>query len=65
MENNNEFLEKENEGNSALDNALPPEIPLRSQFNQISEHLIVNISRQRDFGAITYLNLFNNCIRKI
>lgn len=65
MENNFDFLEEEKSGNVAIENSMPPEIPLRSQFNQISEHLIINISRKRDFTTITYLNLFNNCIRKI
>ena len=31
----------------------------------MSEHLVIHVSRQRDFSQITYLNLFNNCIRKI
>lgn len=65
MENNYEFVQDEKTGTDALENVMPPEIPLRSQFNLISEHLISNISRQPDFTCITYLNLFNNCIRRI
>lgn len=65
MENNFEFMQDEKTGTDALENVMPPEIPLRSQFNQISEHLVANISRQADFTSITYLNLFNNCIRRI
>jgi Leucine-rich repeat (LRR) protein len=44
---------------------MPPEIPLRSQFDYISEHIIVNLSRQRDLTKIVYLNLFNNKIKRI
>lgn len=44
---------------------MPPEIPLRSQLDYISEHIIVNLSRQRDLTKIVYLNLFNNKIKRI
>lgn len=44
---------------------MPPEIPLRSQFDYISEHNIVNLSRQLDLTKIVYLNLFNNKIKRI
>lgn len=44
MENNYEFVDEDKTGQGLLENQLPPEIPLRSQLNFISEHLIVNIS---------------------
>jgi Leucine-rich repeat (LRR) protein len=48
-----------------MEDLMAPEIPLRSQFTTISETLIANLSCQLDLTKITYLNLFNNCIRKI
>ena len=44
---------------------MPPEIPMRSQIEAISEPIVVNISRERDLSKIVYLNLFNNKIKKI
>ena len=63
MDNNYEFLD--NKKIVSIEDSMPPEILLRSQFNAINENLIVNISRQRDLTKIVYLNLFNNCIRSI
>jgi len=44
---------------------MAPEILLRSQFDCITEHIIVNMSRQNDLTKILYLNLFNNKIKCI
>ena len=44
---------------------MPPDIPMRSQIEAISEPIVVNISRERDLSKIVYLNLFNNKIKKI
>ena len=44
---------------------MPPEIPMRSQIELITEDIIINISRERDLDRIIYLNLFNNKIKKI
>ena len=63
QDNNFEFTDFDT--STSIENAMPPEIPLRSQFTFISGHLIVNLCRQNDFSKITYLNLFNNCIKKI
>ena len=48
-----------------MEDSLPPEIPLRSQMTLLSESIVINLSCQTDLTKITYLNLFNNCIRKI
>lgn len=44
---------------------MPPEIPVRSKIDEISEYIITNISREQDFSQIVYLNLFSNRIKKI
>ena len=44
---------------------MPPEIPVRSKIDEISEFIVTNVSRERDFGQIVYLNLFSNRIKKI
>src|SRR3569833_1886571 len=44
---------------------MPPEIPARSKIEEISEFIIQNVSRERDFTQIVYLNLFSNRIKKI
>lgn len=44
---------------------MPPEIPIRSKIDEISEYIITNISREKDFTNIMYLNLFSNRIKKI
>lgn len=59
-ENNFEFTEE-----PSLESSSPPEIPMRSQFNLLTEFLLVNVCRTHDLSQITTLNLFNNCIKKI
>lgn len=44
MQNGFEFTE--DSGQAAVENSLPPEIPMRSQLDHISEELIVRISRE-------------------
>ena len=65
MDNNYEFVEDEKTGQAAIENSMPPEIPLRSQLDHITPQIIMNISRERNTEAIIYLNLFNNKIKKI
>ena len=63
MENNFEFVE--DSGAAAVENSMPPEIPMRSQLDGISDDLIRRISRENDIQRIVYLNLFNNKIKQI
>lgn len=63
MEHNFEF--SEDSGAVAVENSMPPEIPMRSQLDTISDDLIRRISRENDISRIVYLNLFNNKIKKI
>jgi hypothetical protein len=44
---------------------MPPEIPVRSKIEEISDFIIQNVSREKEFGNIAYLNLFSNRIKKI
>lgn len=44
---------------------MPPEIPIRSKVDEVSEFIVANVSRERDFSQIVYLNLFSNRIKKI
>jgi Leucine-rich repeat (LRR) protein len=63
MENNYEF--SEDSGAAAVENSMPPEIPMRSQLDTISEDIISRVSRETEISRIVYLNLFNNKIKKI
>ncbi len=44
---------------------MPPEIPIRSKIDDISDMIIQNVSREKDYSLIVYLNLFSNRIKKI
>ena len=44
---------------------MPPEIPIRSKIEDISDFIVQNLSRESDFSSIVYLNLFSNRIKKI
>ena len=44
---------------------MPPEIPIRSKIDEMSEFIIQNVSREKDFSQIVYLNLFQNRSKKI
>ena len=46
MENSYEF--NEDTGAVAVENSMPPEIPMRSQLDLISEDLIKRISREHE-----------------
>lgn len=63
MENHYEFPDDDKSGAAAIENSMPPEIPLRSQITAITDDLVVNLSRQNDHTQILYLNLFNNQIK--
>ena len=67
LNNNYQFLDDEttNSAQLAIENSMPPDIPIRSKVDDINENLIVNICRESDFTQITYLNLFSNRIKKI
>ena len=49
---------------TAVEDSMPPEIPTRSQFSEITIDIIKNISREFNLSNITYLNLFNNNLKK-
>lgn len=63
MDHNYEF--SEDSGAAAVENSMPPEIPMRSQLDHMSTDIIERVSREREIGRIVYLNLFNNKIKKI
>jgi Leucine-rich repeat (LRR) protein len=67
LNNNYQFLDDEttNSAQLAIENSMPPDIPIRSKVDDINENLIVNICREADFSLIIYLNLFSNRIKKI
>ena len=50
LNNGFQFQDEENSTQSVIENSMPPEIPLRSKLDEISEFIIVNISRERDLG---------------
>jgi len=67
LSNNYQFLDDEttNPAQLAIENSMPPEIPIRSKVDEITDVLIQNISRENDYTMIVYLNLFSNRIKKI
>ena len=44
---------------------MPPEIPMRNKIYEITDYVLTNICREKDFNNIVYLNLFQNRIKKI
>lgn len=44
---------------------MPPEIPVRTQLDEVNESIIRGICRDVELQNISYLNLFNNKIKKI
>lgn len=44
---------------------MPPDIPSRSQIEEMNENIIRSICKEVELENITYLNLFNNKIKKI
>lgn len=66
MENYYEFQEDDqNSAKTAVEDSLPPDIPLRSQIDYMNEDLIRSVCRERNLDNISYLNLFNNKIKKM
>jgi Leucine-rich repeat (LRR) protein len=67
LTNNYQFLDDEttNPAQLAIENSMPPEIPIRSKIDDISDVIIQNVSREKDYSLIVYLNLFSNRIKKI
>jgi Leucine-rich repeat (LRR) protein len=67
LNNNYQFLDDEitNSAQLAIENSMPPEIPIRSKIDEITEGLIVNVCREMELSQIVYLNLFSNRIKKI
>ena len=43
---------------------MPPDIPLRSQLEDMTEMVLKNLCRESNPQNITYINLFNNKIKK-
>ena len=66
MENYYEFVEDDqNSTKAAVEDSMPPEIPLRSQVEEMNEYMLKVMCRENSLQGITYLNLFNNKIKKI
>ena len=66
IENNYKFTNEEAaSGKTAIENSLPPEIPQRTKYNEITQTLIKSLSRESNVEFIKYLNLFNNNFKTI
>jgi Leucine-rich repeat (LRR) protein len=67
MNNQYQFLDDEatNSAQLAIENSMPPEIPIRSKIDEINDMIVQNVSREKDYSQIVYLNLFSNRIKKI
>ena len=67
MNNQFQFLDDEttNSAQLAIENSMPPDIPIRSKIDEINDHMLACVSREHDFSLIVYLNLFSNRIKKI
>jgi hypothetical protein len=66
MDNYYEFAEEDpNSAKATVEDSMPPEIPIRSQLEEINEYIIKNICRENNLANISYLNLFNNKIKVI
>jgi hypothetical protein len=66
MENYYEFVEDDqNSTQAAIENSMPPDIPIRSQLEDMNEQILLNMCREPNVKNITYINLFNNKIKKI
>jgi Leucine-rich repeat (LRR) protein len=50
---------------TAIENSMPPDIPARSQLAEMNENIIRSICKEVELENITYLNLFNNKIKRI
>lgn len=65
IDNNFKFPEEDNTVKTAIEDSLPPEIPNRTKYDEITEDLIQTYARETKFDFIKYLNLFNNNIKQI
>ena len=65
LDNFNEFVEDENNPKAVVDENMPPDIPMRTQLESLDERIIKNLCKENNLQNITYLNLFNNKIKKI
>ena len=66
MDNYYEFVEDDqNSAQAAIENSMPPDIPVRSQLEEMNESIIKSISRENNFSNITFINLFHNKIKKM
>jgi len=65
LDNYNEFVEDENNPKAVVEENMPPDIPLRTQLDVMEEKIIKNLCKENNVQNITYLNLFNNKIKKI
>ena len=55
----------ENNPKAVVEENMPPDIPLRTQLDVMEEKIIKNLCKENNLQNITYLNLFNNKIKKI
>lgn len=66
MDNYYEFVEDDqNSAQAAIENSMPPDIPVRSQLEEMNESIIKSISRENNFSNITFVNLLHNKFKKI
>lgn len=50
---------------TAIENSMPPDIPMRSQLDEMNDNIIRSVCKEVILENIMYLNLFNNKIKKI
>jgi len=44
---------------------MPPEISIRSTLTEMNDAIIKSVCKEQNLSNITYLNLFNNSIKRI
>lgn len=64
-ENNFRFSDTDAKSVAMIENQLPPEIPDRNKFDEISLDLVKVLCRETELNFIKYLNLFNNNLKRI
>lgn len=52
MNNQYQFLDDEatNSAQLAIENSMPPEIPIRSKIDEINDMIVQNVSREKDYS---------------
>ena len=52
MNNQYQFLDDEatNSAQLAIENSMPPEIPIRSKIDEINDIIVQNVSREKDYS---------------